>query len=158
MITDQIFNFLFGQYFQYSFYEITLELFAMIFGVISVVFARANNVLVYPTGIISTGVYVYLLFNWGLIGDLIINIYFFLMSIYGWFFWQQKKLNKQINIISSSDNSTINIVVVIFLISFISVFLIYKFFNMWNNSFSMFDTLTTSIFFFSYVFNGKKKN
>ena len=120
MITDQIFNFLFGQYSQYSFYEITLELFAMIFGVISVIFARVNNILVYPTGIISTGIYVYLLFNWGLIGDLIINIYFFLMSIYGWFFWQQKKLNKHINIISRSDNSTINIVVVIFLISFIS--------------------------------------
>ena len=121
MITDQIFNFLFGQYSQYSFYEITLELFAMIFGVISVIFARVNNILVYPTGIISTGIYVYLLFNWGLIGDLIINIYFFLMSIYGWFFWQQKKLNKHINIISRSDNSTINIVVVIFLISFISI-------------------------------------
>ena len=92
MITDQIFNFLFGQYSQYSFYEITLELFAMIFGVVSFFFARANNVLVYPTGIISTCIYVYLLFNWGLIGDLIINIYFFLMSIYGWFFWQQKKI------------------------------------------------------------------
>ena len=157
MITDQIFNFLFGQYSQYSFYEITLELFAMIFGVVSVVFARANNVLVYPTGIISTGIYVYLLFNWGLIGDLIINIYFFLMSIYGWFFWQQKKLNKHINIISSSDNSTINIVVVIFLISFISVFLIYKFFNMWNNSFSMFDTLTTSIFFSAMFLMAKRK-
>ena len=77
MITDQIFNFLFGQYSQYSLHEITLELFAMIFGVVSVVFARANSILVYPTGIISTGIYVYLLFNWGLIGDLIINIYFF---------------------------------------------------------------------------------
>ena len=107
MITDQIFNFLFGQYSQYSLHEITLELFAMIFGVVSVVFARVNSILVYPTGIISTGIYVFLLFNWGLIGDLIINIYFFLMSIYGWFFWQQKKLNKHINIISSSDNSTI---------------------------------------------------
>ena len=79
------------------------------------------------------------------------------MSIYGWFFWQQKKLNKQINIISSSDNSTINIVVVIFLISFISVFLIYKFFNMWNNSFSMFDTLTTSIFFSTMFLMAKEK-
>ena len=121
MITDQIFNFLFGQYSQYSFYEITLELFAMIFGVVSVVFARANSILVYPTGIISTGIYVYLLFNWGLIGDLIINIYFFLMSIYGWFFWQQKKINKFINIVSKSDQSTITIVVLIFLISFLKV-------------------------------------
>ena len=91
MITDQISDFLFGQYSQYSFYEIILELFAMIFGVTSVVFARVNNILVYPTGIISTGIYVYLLFNWGLIGDLIINIYFFLMSIYGWFFGNKKK-------------------------------------------------------------------
>ena len=73
------------------------------------------------------------------------------------FFGNKKKLNKQINIISSSDNSTINIVVVIFLISFISVFLIYKFFNMWNNSFSMFDTLTTSIFFSAMFLMAKRK-
>ena len=117
-------------------FYVGLELFAAVLGILSVWYAKKNKILVYPTGIISTGIYVYLLFNWGFIGDLIINIYFFLMSIYGWFFWQQKKLNKHINIISSSDNSTINIVVVIFLISFkffqirlFSLFLILSRFN-----------------------------
>jgi nicotinamide mononucleotide transporter len=50
-------------------------------------FSKKENILVYPTGIISTGLYVYLLSQWALYGDLIINIYYTLMSLYGWYMW-----------------------------------------------------------------------
>jgi len=67
--------------------NIILEFFAALFGVISVFYAKKENILVFPTGIISTGIYVYLLSQWSLYGDLIINIYYTLMSIYGWYMW-----------------------------------------------------------------------
>ena len=66
-----------------------LELTAAILGIASVFFARKENILVYPTGLVSTGIYVYLLSQWALYGDLIINIYYTLMSIYGWYMWSK---------------------------------------------------------------------
>ena len=54
-----------------------LEFVAVIFGFLSVWFAKGNNILVYPTGIISTLIYVWILFKNQLLGDLIINAYFF---------------------------------------------------------------------------------
>jgi nicotinamide mononucleotide transporter len=69
--------------------NIVLEFVAAAFGIISVFYAKRENILVYPTGIISTGIYVYLLSQWSFYGDLIINIYYTLMSIYGWYMWSK---------------------------------------------------------------------
>ena len=51
--------------------NIVLELIAALFGVVSVFFAKKENILVFPTGIISTAIYVYMLAQWSLYGDLI---------------------------------------------------------------------------------------
>ena len=86
---DLIFEFFLEPYQSASTLNIILEIIAAILGVSSVFYAKKENILVYPTGIISTGIYVYLLSQWALYGDLIINIYYTLMSIYGWFMWTQ---------------------------------------------------------------------
>lgn len=60
----------------------------------SVWYASKNNVLVYPTGIIGVLLAAYVYFfmaNPPLYADGALNIYYFLMSIYGWYFWLQKK-------------------------------------------------------------------
>src|SRR6056300_198215 len=75
--------------------NIFFEVIAASFGVLSVFFAKRENILVYPTGIISTGIYVYLLAQWNLYGDLIINIYYTLMSIFGWYMWSKIIDDKQ---------------------------------------------------------------
>ena len=74
-------------YESYDSLQITLEASGAIFGILSVFFSIKKNIWVYPTGIISTLIYVYLLFNAGLLGDCIINIYYSVMSIYGWVLW-----------------------------------------------------------------------
>ena len=87
---DTIFDFLFSQYSTYPPIEIVLEIIAVVFGIASVFYSRANNIFVFPTGIISTGIFVYLLLKWSLLGDMLVNIYYFIMSIYGWFVWTRK--------------------------------------------------------------------
>ena len=89
---SEIIDFLFSQYSSYSDSFIFLELFAVIMNIISVIYAKQNNILVYPTGLIGTGIFVYILFNFSLLGDMIINGYFFIMSIYGWYYWSRKKM------------------------------------------------------------------
>ena len=88
---NQVFDFLFGQYSEYLPQDIILEITGVIMGLLSVVYAKKNNVLVYPTGMVSTAIFVYLLLKWSLLGDMIINAYYFIMSGYGYYYWSQKK-------------------------------------------------------------------
>ena len=59
--------------------------------IVSVWYARKNNVLVYPTGIIGVLLAAYLYFSNSVYADGTLNIYFFFMSVYGWYNWVQKK-------------------------------------------------------------------
>ena len=104
----QISDYVFEQFASYSEINLYLELIAVFFGLISVWLAKNNNVLVYPTGIISTLIFVYLLFKENLLGDMLINGYYFIMSVYGWHIWTQKNGNEnryKISYISSSEKS-----------------------------------------------------
>ena len=84
---NELLQFLLEPYQTASTFHIILEIIGAVFGIASVFFAKRENIWVYPTGIISTATYVYLLSHWALYGDLIINVYYTLMSIYGWYMW-----------------------------------------------------------------------
>ncbi len=72
-----------------QFYQTTwLEAVAVVFGLLSVWYSKQENILVYPTGIISVLIYVYLTFQYKLYADMGINGYYFVMSIYGWYNWR----------------------------------------------------------------------
>ena len=86
-----MFESLFDQYKSYPTYIIVLEVSAIFFGLLSVWYAKKNNIWVFPTGIINTSIYVYLLWKWSLLGDMMINFYYVVMSIYGWYNWTRKK-------------------------------------------------------------------
>lgn len=66
-----------------------LEAIAVFFGVASVYYSMKENILVYPTGIISTLIYVWICIQVGLYADMGINAYYFSMSIYGWYLWSR---------------------------------------------------------------------
>ena len=126
MITLQIFDFFFKPYENYFLIDIILEFLAVILGILSVFFAKMNKIAVYPTGMISTGIFVYLLFQFELLGDMIINTYFFFMSIYGWYYWSYKKDGDIVNKISFGSINDYLISLFIFLISLIFVSNIYN--------------------------------
>ncbi|WP_258100440.1 nicotinamide riboside transporter PnuC [Marinoscillum pacificum] len=74
-----------------QFYQTTwLEAIAVIFGLLSVWYSKQENILVYPTGIISVLIYVYITFQYKLYADTGINSYYFVMSVYGWYNWLKK--------------------------------------------------------------------
>lgn len=70
-----------------------LESIAVIFGLLSVWFSNQENILVFPTGLISVGIYVYITYQYKLYADAGINAYYFVMSIYGWYHWLEVKDN-----------------------------------------------------------------
>ena len=72
-----------------------LEYIAVFTGIASVWFSRIENILVYPVGLVSTIIYVYLSFNYHLIGEASVNLYYSILSIYGWVLWSKRDQQKQ---------------------------------------------------------------
>ena len=154
---DQIFDFLFSQYSSYSLSFIYLELFAVIMNITSVVYAKRNNILVYPTGLIGTGIFVYILLNFSLLGDTIINAYFFSMSIYGWYFWSRKKDEVFINQVSTINRNEIKYLFILAISSLIFIYFVYDYFDKWNNWTAYVDNITTAIFFVAMWLMARRK-
>jgi nicotinamide mononucleotide transporter len=143
----EIIEFLFGQYREYSTEHIFLEALAIIASVISVLYSKKNNILVFPYGIISTGIFIYLLNEWNLVGDMIINIYYFVMSVYGWYIWTRKQENTIVTPISKTIKVEWFKSTGLFLISGVFVYFIYWKYDRFENWVSYIDILTTSIAF-----------
>lgn len=68
-----------------------IQILVLFFGVIQVLLARANNILLYPAGIISVTLSMFSLFNAGLFAESLLNLYYLVMSVYGWWYWSRKK-------------------------------------------------------------------
>ncbi len=131
---SNLFQFFIEPYQLATTFNIILELLAAIFGVISVFFARKENILVFPTGIISTAIYVYLLSQWTLYGDLIINVYYTLMSIYGWYMWHKVIDDKQTHISISRTNLIDKLKAFgIFLFTSVFVIVVYRYYDVMPN-------------------------
>ncbi|MGP4787704.1 nicotinamide riboside transporter PnuC [Psychrobacter sp. 1Y11] len=159
----ELFNWLFGQYADYSTLFISLELIAVSFGVASVLLASRLNVLVFPIGLISTAIFVYLLWQWQLFGDMFINAYYTVMSLYGWFNWTKNKANIQQNTGNNTKHSSehevqvehinkqdLPILALLAVATMAFVALVYYFRPVINNNFS-FDGVVLDLALFTWV-------
>ena len=142
-----MFEFLFDQYKDYPTHEIVLEVTAIIFGLLSVWYAKKDNIWVFPTGIINTAIYTYLLWKWSLLGDMMINFYYAVMSIYGWYHWTRKKGDVVEFPISTMTSYEKKVSIVLFIGTVVFVIAVYTFFDKFTHWTSYVDTLVTGIFF-----------
>ena len=147
---------MFEQYSQYQSIDIALEIIAVFLGISSVWFSKNNNILVFPTGMISTAIFIYLLYKWVLLGDMIINAYYFVMSIYGWYIWTRKKDNSETQITSINSKEK-KASIIIFVSSLMFVYLVYVYFDKWDSVTAYIDNLTTAIFFVGMWLMAKRK-
>jgi len=148
---------LFAQYKGYSFFFITLEITAVVFGIISVLFARKNNILVYPTGLISTLIFIYILYNFKLYGEFIINIYYSAMSIIGWYLWSRRNNGQEEFPISIMNSKEYKIATIIFTLTILFIALVYHFFDKFTDLTAYVDAFTTALFFVGMWLMAKRK-
>ncbi|MEX2604147.1 MAG: nicotinamide riboside transporter PnuC [Gracilimonas sp.] len=96
-----------------------LEWIAVTAGLMSVWFSMKENILVYPVGIISVLIYVYLAFQYKLYADMGVNFYYFIMSIYGWYYWIHPKNKEREQVPVTVNNRKEHfITITIFVVSF----------------------------------------
>jgi len=152
----ELIDFLIQPYNSVSISDILLEIIAASLGVVSVIFAKNENIFVFPTGIISTVIYVYICYKFILYGDMIINIYYTLMSLYGWYIWSFKVSVDNI-IISTSKAIDFVKGIFIFLSTIMIISCVYMFFDRMSYITDYLDIFTSAIFFTAMWLMANKK-
>lgn len=61
------------------------------FGVMQVLLAKSNNIWLYPAGIISSAIFIWIFVKGTLYAEAVLNLYYVIISIYGWWYWAKKK-------------------------------------------------------------------
>ena len=151
-----MFDFLLNQYKDASTTQIVLEFLAFVFGIVSVFYARKENILVYPTGLIATVITVYLLYQAKYFGDMTMNVYYSIMSVYGWYKWMSKSNEPDLEITRTTQREKGIGVVLFFTTAFIT-YLVYKFFDYQLEIPNYIDIFTSGLFFTAMWYMALKK-
>lgn len=132
-----------------------LEGIAVFFGLLSVWYARKENILVYPTGIVSVLIYVYICFYAKLYADMGINAFYFGMSVYGWYFWTRKDSTRKAPPIMFSRlwEHLVSIIAAVFFFFILRHLLIHY----TDSTVPNWDALTTAIFIVGMWLMARKK-
>ena len=153
----ELYDFFLEAYSTYSKLDIGLEFIAFSFGIISVIFAKKENILVYPTGIICTVITVYILYKAQYFGDMMMNIYYSLMSIYGWWNWSRIENDKYLLKITRFSKNDLGLTVFLFLLTITITYAVYTF-NLTEIKIPNYiDIFTSGIFFTAMWLMANKK-
>ena len=153
----ELYDFFLDAYSTYSKLDIGLELLAFSFGIISVIYAKKENILVYPTGIICTVITVYLLYKAQYFGDMMMNIYYSLMSIYGWWNWSRIENDKYLLKITRFSKNDLGLTLFLFLLTVTITYAVYTF-NLTEIKIPNYiDMFTSGIFFTAMWLMANKK-
>lgn len=154
---SEIIDFFLNAYSEASTLDISLEAIAFVFGIISVVYAKKENILVYPTGLVATIITVYLLYKAGYFGDMMMNFYYSVMSIYGWWNWSRKKENKYIIPISRTNLKEKGIGFVLFVLTMMVTYSVYRYYGQEIFIENYIDICTSGVFFTAMWYMANKK-
>jgi nicotinamide mononucleotide transporter len=132
-----------------------LEIIAVVFGLLSVWYSKKVNILVFPTGIVSVLIYVYICFIAKLYADMGINGVYFIMSVYGWYHWTHKPEGKLVVPVQFAGLKLNIISAVATLFSF--GVLSYVLSNFTDSNVPYWDSFTTAIFIVGMLLMALKK-
>ena len=140
-----------------SFTMMLLELIAFVFGIVSVIYAKKENILVYPTGIICTVITMYILLEAEYFGDMMMNLYYSSMSVYGWWNWSRiKNDSSKIEITYTNYRERVT-AIILFFVTMIITYIVYLVNISTIEWVNYIDILTSGIFFVAMWFMANKK-
>ena len=143
----EVYDFFLSSYSDYSRVDIVLEFLAFWFGIISVVFAKKQNILVYPTGIICTIITMYLMYKVSLLGHILVNLLYTIISFFGWWNWSRRENNDLVVKVSKfTSNDLSKSLLIFFFIVFVAYFAHNFFATNFEGQIKELDILTSGIF------------
>jgi nicotinamide mononucleotide transporter len=132
-----------------------LEMVAVITGIASVIYSRKENILVYPVGMVSTGIFIWLYITHGLYADASVNFYYTVMSVAGWIMWSKKKSGRTKLKVSSSSKKEWGIIWIFFFCCWIVLYFLLNHFT--DSTVPIADSFTSAAAFTGMWLMNKKK-
>ncbi len=155
---NPIFDFFLGPYEDRELSLIILEATAFFFGIASVVYAKKEDILVYPTGLVATVITTYIFFTDRLFGDMMMNFYYSIMSIYGWWNWARRKNDREFVVhITRTNIKEKWIGFGFFLLTMLVTYGVYRVFGAEIGPTNYVDIFTSGIFFTAMWYMANKK-
>jgi nicotinamide mononucleotide transporter len=151
-----ILDFFLDAYRQAPLWQIILEAIAFVTGIASVWFAKKENILVYPVGLVATAITVYLLYVAGYYGDMIVNVYFTVMSVYGWYNWSRHRPAMPLRITRTNSFEKLT-GFGLFCLTIVVIFQIYRWFGQEIKPENYVDIFTSGLFFTAMWYMARKK-
>ena len=143
----EVYDFFLSSYYNHSRIDIVLEFLAFWFGIISVVFAKKQNILVYPIGIICTIITMYLMYKVSLLGHILVNLLYTIISFFGWWNWSRRENNDLVVKVSKfTSNDLTKSLLIFFFIVFVAYFAHDFFATNFEGQIKELDILTSGIF------------
>jgi nicotinamide mononucleotide transporter len=87
---------------------------SVVFSVAEVLLAKVNNIWLYPTGIAGTFIGIYVLLIAGLYAESALNVYYLVMSVYGWVYWIKKRDEPPVKITWTTKSEWIVTLLIVF--------------------------------------------
>lgn len=133
-----------------------LEWIAVATGLLSVWYSMKENIWVYPTGIVSVLIYVYIAYIYKLYADMGVNFYYFIMSVYGWYYWLHPKNDSREQVAVTMNNRTENLISAALTIGSFSI-LYFVLSNFTDSDVPFWDSLTTCFAILGMYLMARKK-
>lgn len=151
-------DFFIGVYRDATALDMALESVVFVFGIASVWYAKQENILVYPTGLIATSITVYLLYQAGYLGDMTMNVYYSIISLYGWWRWSRgSSQSVQPLQITTTDRAEKLVGLLLCLLTMLVTWLVYRLFGRQIEWLNWVDILTSGLFFTAMWYMANKK-
>lgn len=107
-----------AQWFQLLYQQLAetdaLQWVAISLGIAEVLFARVNKIWLYPTGIAATALSIFILFEAGLYAECLLNGYYIVMSVYGWWYWVKKRNEPPVKIARTNNREWLIVATIVF--------------------------------------------
>lgn len=105
-----------------------LQWLGLILGVSEVLLARANKIALYPTGIAASAISIYLFIYAGLYAEGLLNLYYVIMSIYGWWYWIKKRNKPPVKITHTKRKEWLTVAAIV-AGGYLSLFFVLKYYT-----------------------------
>lgn len=124
-----------------------IELLGTTFGLLYIIFSIKQNIWCWPIGLITSALYIYVFFETKFYADMILQVYYLIVSVYGWYHWMYGSKSKKQDDLKISRTS-VKLSIILFGITAIIFFIIsYILVNYTDSPVPYWDAFTTAASF-----------
>lgn len=122
-----------------------IEVLGAILGILYIRFSIRQNIFTWPTGILTSALYIIVFFNSALYASMMLQFYYVGISVYGWYYWLNGKRddNKSLLPIQTANKKLWIKLVVIFAVLYVIILFVLIRFS--DSDVPYLDSLTTSL-------------